>query len=157
MQTFQRLEKNHLNINQNIKTKLPITASINKIISNNPITNDDLRNAIKMITNSNMIQAIWTMFRIYISGLNPKKHAVWVHGKANSGKTYLADQLSKIFMTEQFTDSESRYVASRSRSKYETQLVNIDEANFIQLFKPCNISRMKKFTEGRGWYSEVKY
>lgn len=64
--------------------------------------------------------------------------------------------MSKIFITETFSDLDSKYVAARAQSEYNTQFVNIDEANFYELFKPDNTSRLKKFFEGRGWYLERK-
>ena len=96
------------------------------------------------------------MFKIYLSGLNSKKKVVWIKGRTNSGKSFIVNEVSKIFITETFSDLDSKYVAARAQSEYNTQFVNIDEANFYELFKPDNTSRLKKFFEGRGWYLERK-
>ena len=97
------------------------------------------------------------MFRVFLSGADKKKHAVWLHGPANTGKSWLAKQLGKIFVTETFMDSDSKYNAAKVRNEYATQLLNMDEANFKFLFKPSNLSRTKKLLEGQGWHIETKY
>lgn len=103
-----------------------------------------------------MYEAIQEMFKIYLSGVNSKKKVVWIIGKTNSGKSFIATELSKIFVSERFSDLDSKYVAARAQSEYNVQFVNIDEANFYHLFRPDNTSRLKSFFEGRGWYLERK-
>ena len=87
---------------------------------------------------------------------NKKKKVVWILGKTNSGKSFIATELSKIFITERFADLKSQYVGVKAQCEYNTQLVNIDEVNFFTLFKPDNMSRIKTLFEGKGWYLERK-
>ena len=68
----------------------------------------------------------------------------------------LANEFSKIFITEAHADIDSRFCPTKAHSKYNTQLINIDETNFCHLFRPDNISRMKKCLEGNGLYMDVK-
>ena len=58
------------------------------------------------------------MFKIYLSGVNSKKKVVWIIGKTNSGKSFIASELSKIFVSERFSDLDSKYVAARAQSDY---------------------------------------
>jgi len=82
---------------------------------------------------------------------------VWVHGRTNSGKSFLAGVLKEIFIGEDFPDNDSKYFGQRQRTEYSTQLVNMDEANFYRLFKPSNLAILKKFMEGKGYNVEVKF
>jgi ATP-dependent protease Clp ATPase subunit len=93
---------------------------VEDIAEENPVSEQELAAAVQSMSSSHMIPALWAMYRTYIRQVNLKKRTVWIHGRANSGKSFLADELSKIFISQPFADSESKYQAAQLQSPYET-------------------------------------
>lgn len=118
LQTFKKIESNHVHINQKCKTEVGMLERIMQIADAHPLTTNDVSAAIPY--DSPILPALWAMFRVYIMQCNKKNHCVWIHGRANSGKSYIGDQLAKIFHTDVFADSESKYVASKARGEFKT-------------------------------------
>ena len=131
-------------------------ASVKKVCDENPRSIDQIKHSVTEMKCANMFEAIEEAYKVYLSEVNAKKRALLIWGEPNSGKTMLANEFSKVFITEAHADIDSRFCPTKAHSKHNTQLINIDETNFCHLFRADNISRMKKCLEGNGLYIDVK-
>jgi len=52
--------------------------SVMKVCDENPKTDDEIKESIKLMKNAHMFEAIQEMFKVYLSGVNSKKKVVWI-------------------------------------------------------------------------------
>ena len=69
---------------------------------------------------SDMGEALYAMYKVYIKQQSQKKRVVWVYGKANSGKTFLAEMLKKIFYFEDYADIDSKFTHRKDDGDFKT-------------------------------------
>lgn len=68
-----------------------------------------------------MGEALYTMYQVYIKQQSQKQRVVWVYGKANTGKTFLAEMLKKIFYVEDFADiPDSKFTHKKDDGDFKT-------------------------------------
>ena len=68
-----------------------------------------------------MGKALKAMYKVYIKQLSQKKRVVWVYGRANSGKTFLAEMLKKIFYVEDYADiPDSKFTLRKDDGDFKT-------------------------------------
>ncbi len=67
-----------------------------------------------------MGEALYAMYKVYIKPQSEKKRAVWVYGKANTGKTFLAKMLKEIFYVEDYADIDSKFTNRKDDGDFKT-------------------------------------
>ncbi len=68
-----------------------------------------------------MGEALKAMYKVYIKQQSQKKRVVWVHGQANSGKTFLAEMLKRIFYVEDYADiPDSKFTNRKDDGDFKT-------------------------------------
>jgi hypothetical protein len=90
MNVFKKIESNHYHVCKTVQSKISMLARVQKIVESNPISDDEFTKSFNDICDSNLIQSLWAMFRVYLSQCNQKKRTVWLYGRTNSGKSFLA-------------------------------------------------------------------
>jgi len=100
-------------VSKTVKETVEMWTNVMKICDDNPMTVDQVKMAVKAIKDAHMFEAVEESYNVYLSGVNSKKKVVWIKGRTNSGKTFFANELSKIFISETFADLDSKYVGTR--------------------------------------------
>lgn len=82
---------------------------------------------------------------------------MWIHGKANTGKTTITEMLNEIFICHAHVETNSHFDYAGKETEYEPQIVLMDETNCEKLFAPRNVAAMKKLLEGKGIINKEKF
>ncbi len=73
--------------------------SIQDIVDTYPMNDEHFKIAFDNMKKSYLLPTLWMMYLVYIKRQSEKKCVVWIHGEGDSGKSFLAKMLEKIFVT----------------------------------------------------------
>ena len=90
-------------------------------------------------------------------GENEMRRCVILHGIADSGKSWIAKIMHKIFDAYWTNEPIGTFNEKITPLEANKQLIIFNEANMSELFKKKNITNMKKLTEGLGMPLNNKY
>ena len=106
---------------------------------------------------SQYYEACYQMAKVLLIKDDDKRKCVILHGRASSGKTWIARYTANIFQSHWKSEVKGIYDERLTPSEAHKQLLVINEANMHSLFSTKNISKMKTLTEGLGIPLENKY
>lgn len=67
MNVLKRIESNHYHVSKTVQNKLSMLTRVQQLAEANPISDDEFTKSFKDICDSNLIQSLWAMFRVYLS------------------------------------------------------------------------------------------
>ena len=86
-----------------------------------------------------------------------KTNAVWIHGRANSGKTQFLNRLGKVFNCAAYAQTRGRFDCKYAHGKVAPSFITIDEGALDRFFNPSDkYVTAKLFFEGNGIVLESK-
>ena len=101
-------------------------------------------------TESQYYNACYSIAKKMLVGDGTKGRCVIIHGIADSGKSYIADFMYRIFDSYSKNEPKGIFDEPITPEEANKQLLIMNEVEMSILFKQKNISNMKKLTEGRG-------
>ena len=99
---------------------------------------------------SQYYNACYSIAKKMLVGDGTKGKCVILHGIADSGKSYIADFMYRIFDSYSKNEPKGIFDEPITPEEANKQLLIMNEVEMSVLFKQKNISNMKRLTEGRG-------
>ena len=107
--------------------------------------------------NKQYYAACYEIVKVMLLCKDNKRRCVVFHGIANTGKSWIAKIMNRIFNSYMKQETKGMYDEKLTDVEANRQLLILNEANMFDLFKKKNMSIMKRLTEGDGCGLENKY
>jgi len=107
--------------------------------------------------NKQYYAACYAIVKVMLLAMEDKRRCVILHGIADTGKTWITKIMHRIFKSYWKNETRGIYDEKITDREAHCQLLILNEANMMDLFKKKNMPAMKRLTEGDGWIIENKF
>ena len=138
---------------------VPMLDHLKEYVEKNEIPK--LENGLELINviggpNKQYYAACYEIVRVMLLAKNDKRRCVIFHGIADTGKSWIAKIMNRIFDSHMKQETKGMFDEKISDVEAHRQLLILNEANMYDLFRRKNMAIMKKLTEGDGCPLENK-